>query len=138
MKRRVAAQEQKYVDDARLLRAWHKWHCEERECALAGPHGAMIERLMFILDPLSLQSASLLLAYVRGVEWSTVDYDTRLIVLHEINAAITKLRERNGLSPFDDDFPGDRPNAFQIIRAILFPANAAPPRSACRLKTPQT
>jgi hypothetical protein len=53
MKRRVAAQEQKYVDDAWLLRAWHKWHRKERECALAGPHGAMIERLMFILDSLS-------------------------------------------------------------------------------------
>jgi hypothetical protein len=138
VKKRCTKKDKELADDARLLRAWHRWHREERERALAGPHGAMIERLVFILDSLSLQSASLLLAYVRGVEWWTVDYATRLIVLHEINTAITKLRERNGLSPFDDGFPGDRPNAFQIIRAILIPADAAPPRSACRLKTPQT
>jgi hypothetical protein len=120
-------QQQKLADDACLLRAWHKWHREERERALLGPHGAMIERLVFILDSLSPQSASLLRAYVRGVEWSTVNYDTRLTVLHEINTAITKFREHNGLSPFDDGFPGDRPNVFQIIRAVLLPADAAPP-----------
>jgi len=69
----------------------------------------------------------LLLAYIRCVDWGTVDYFTRLTVLHEINMAITKMRERNGLSPFDDGFPGDRPNVFQTIRTILIPAEAAPP-----------
>jgi hypothetical protein len=49
------------------------------------------------------------------------------LVLHEINTAITKLRERYGLTPFDDGFPGDRPNVFQIIRAVLLSADAAPP-----------
>ena len=120
-------QRQKLADDARLLRAWRKWHREEREQALAGPHGAMIERLMFILDNLTRESAPLLLAYIRCVDWATVDCPTRLTVLHEINTAITKMRERNGLSPFDDGFPGDRPNVFQTIRTILIPAEAAPP-----------
>ena len=119
-------QAQKLADDARLLRAWRKWHREELETALAGPHGAMVERLVFILKGLTLESAPLLLAYIRGVDWATVDYPTRLTVLHEVNAAITRLRERNGLSPFDDGFPGDPPNVFQIIRTILIPAEAAP------------
>jgi hypothetical protein len=119
-------QQQKLVDDARLLRAWHRWHREEREQALAGPHGAMIERFMFILNNLTRESAPLLLAYIRGVDWATIDYPTRLTVLHEINTAITKLRGRNGLSPFDDGFPGDPPNVFQTIRTILIPAGAAP------------
>jgi len=44
-------QRQKLADDARLLRAWRKWHREEREQALAGSHCAMIERLMFSRQP---------------------------------------------------------------------------------------
>jgi hypothetical protein len=119
-------EEQKRADDARLMRAWRKWHREELEETLAGPHGPMIERLAFILKALTVESAPLLLAYIRGVNWATVDYPTRLVVLHEINAAITKLRERSGLLPFDDGFPGDRPNVFQTIRTILIPAEAAP------------
>ena len=51
----------------------------------------MIERLVFILKGLTEESAHLLLAFIRGVDWATVDYHTRLVVLHEINAAITKL-----------------------------------------------
>ena len=98
--------EQKLADDARLLRSWRKWHREELETALAGQHGAMVERLVFILKELKLESAPLLLAYIRGVDWTTVDYPTRLTVLHEINTAIARMRERNGLSFYDDGFPG--------------------------------
>ena len=43
-------QQQKLVDDARLLRAWRKWHREERETALAGPHGTDGRALVFILE----------------------------------------------------------------------------------------
>jgi hypothetical protein len=88
----------------------------------------MVERLMFILKGLTLESAPLLLAYIRGVDWVMVDYPTRLTVLHEINTAITKLRERSGQEPLDDGFPGDCPNVFQTIRTILIPAEAAPLR----------
>jgi hypothetical protein len=112
-------EEQRRADDARLMRAWHKWHREELEQVFAGPHGPMVERLMFMLEVLKLGSAPLLLAYVRGIDWSPIDYTTRLVVLHEINIAITHLRERNGLSPFDDGIPGDRPNVFQTIRGIV-------------------
>ena len=126
MKAQRSEQEQKLIDDARLLRAWKNFHREELKTALAGPHGAMVERLAYMLKALELSSAPLLLAYIRGVDWTAVDYLTRLTILHEINAAITRLRERNGMSPFDDGFPGDPPNLFQLIRPILIPAEAAP------------
>ena len=134
MKAQRCEQAQKLADDARLLRSWRKWHREELETALAGPHGAMVERLIFILKGLTLESAPLLLAYIRGVDWATVDYPTRLTVLHEVNAAITRMRERNGLSHFDDGFPGDPPNVFQVIRTILIPAEAAPSGAHAGLK----
>ncbi len=113
--------DQKRADDARLMHAWRKWHREELETALAGPHGAMVERLMFILDSLTEKSGPLLIAYVRGVDWATVDSPTRLTVLHEVNVAITKLRERAGMAPIDDPLD-DRLNVFQRAKALLFPA----------------
>ena len=71
--RRRTAQEQKLADDARLLRAWKNFHREELKEALAGPHGPMIERLVFILKALAPDSAAMLLAYIRGVDWQAVD-----------------------------------------------------------------
>jgi uncharacterized protein YbjT (DUF2867 family) len=44
MKRRNG-QEQKLADDARLLRASKKFHREEREAVLAGPHRAVLAEL---------------------------------------------------------------------------------------------
>ncbi len=50
-----------------------------------------------------------------------VDPDTRLIALHEINSAICKLREARNLTAIDDALPGERPNAFLLIKEKLFP-----------------
>jgi hypothetical protein len=112
-------------DNGRLLRAWRKFHEDELTETLHGPHGAMIERLMFILRTLSADSAPLLLDFVRGVNWSSVNYETRLTALHEINAAITKLREKSGLSPFDDGVPGQPDTVFRVVRSILIPSEVA-------------
>jgi hypothetical protein len=112
-------QERELAEQQRLLRGWRAFHREELKAALAGPHGAMIERLVFLLRSLELGSAPLLLAYVRGVDWAAIDYPTRLTVLHEINAAATRVREKAGLSPFDDGIPGERENLFRMVRAII-------------------
>ena len=101
------------------MRAWRAWHREELEKALAGLHGPMLERLVYILKTLAPGSAQLLLAYIRGVDWSSVDYPTRLVALHEVNVAIIKLRERCGQDPFDDGLPGERDNVSRIIRKIV-------------------
>jgi hypothetical protein len=55
-----------------------------------------------------------------------VDFDTRLTALHQINNAITRLREHSGLTPIDDPLPGQPENAFRIIRKIMmsFPPHA--------------
>jgi hypothetical protein len=119
--------ERERADRVRLLRDWAKWHRDERDAVLAGPHGAMFERLLFILKNATPQSASLLLNYIRGVDLSNVEYSTRLVMLHEIGRAIAALRERNGKAPFDDPLPGERENVSRLIKQHLFPAQAAPP-----------
>ena len=54
---------------------------------------------------------------------------TRLTVLHELNTAITKVREKRGLEPISDPLQGAPFNAFQRIRTIMFPASAGEPTS---------
>ena len=125
MKTRTAA-DQKLADDARLLRAWRRWHREELEAALAGPHGAVATRLVQLLRDLTLKSAPVLLNFVHAQIWNGIEHDTRFTLLHEIDAAITRLRSRNGMLPFDDPPGDDSLNVFLTIRTIVFP----PPRGA--------
>jgi hypothetical protein len=54
-----------------------------------------------------------LVAFVAAQNWDAVDANTRLVALHEIHRAITKLRVRNKL------LPDEPPNAFQMIRKIF-------------------
>jgi hypothetical protein len=111
-------EEKKLADDARLLRAWRRWHREELEQAIAGPHGDLVAQFVQILRGLTLQSAPMLLKFVRTQDWRSIDSATRLILLHEVNTAITALRERNNMVPFDDTLD-DRLNVFNTIQAIM-------------------
>ena len=52
-------------------------------------------------------------------DWSVVDAATRLICLHEINVAISALRQSRGLDPIDDPLPDAPDNAFRIIKAVF-------------------
>jgi hypothetical protein len=125
-RRRLPRNEQKELEDqTRLLRAWNARHREQLEQALAGAHGALVAELMTVLDRLELGSAAALLACVERADWGEVSYDTRLTVLHQVNTAITRMRERHGLVPFDDGIPGQRDNVFRRIRSILVPLPAS-------------
>jgi hypothetical protein len=77
MKRRRSEKEQKLIDDARLMRAWRAWHADQ-----------LTRRLMAQLE--DLRSARELVAFITAQDWGVVDANTRLIALHEINAAITR------------------------------------------------
>jgi hypothetical protein len=79
---------------------------------------------MTLLDRLELSSAAALLDFIRRSDWSSVNFDTRLTVLHEINNSITCMRERHGLAPFDDPLPNQPDNVFRIVRSILTPSPA--------------
>jgi hypothetical protein len=114
MKRSRTAQEKKLADDARLMKWWRAWHAEQLEEALAGVHRDVLQRVMAQLK--NLKSARELINAVATEDWSTVDADTRLVVLHELNTAIAALREKSGMPPIDDPLPGE--HDIRIIKAL--------------------
>jgi hypothetical protein len=122
MKQHRSKKDQELADNARLLRAWKAWHREQLEEALHGLHRDVLEQLMAQLK--HLHEARELLRFIEAQDWVAIDANIRLIALHEINAAITRLRERNGMAPFDDGLPDQPDNVFRRIKQMLF---AAPP-----------
>jgi len=124
-----AKKEKELADNARLLRAWKKFHREEREAVLAGPYAATLVELFRMFSTIEHVKPAQLIGFIGAIDWRSIDYKTRLTVLHEVNAAITKLREQQGLSPIDDALPGEQLRAYQVIRNIMnqFPAIAGRP-----------
>ena len=91
---------------------------------LVGPHGAMLAELFRMFKNLQHVQPSQLIGFATSIDWSVIDFDTRLVVLHEVNAAITKFRDKHDLEPIDDTVSGEPP--FRTLKAILFPSSRAP------------
>ena len=121
MKRRNTAQEKKLADNERLLRWWKKFHREEREAVLAGPHSVVLGELFRMFKTLQHVRPAQLLGFARSIDWAAIDADTKLVTLHELNAAITRLREKHNMEPIDDTVSDEPP--FRMIKAIMFPAS---------------
>jgi hypothetical protein len=121
MKPRSKKLDKKLDDNERLLRAWRAWHREQLKEALARIHADVMQRLLAELK--DLRSARELVAFIEAQDWTAVDANTRLIALHEINIAITKLRVRAEQDPIDDALPDQPLRAFQLIRNIINPSN---------------
>jgi hypothetical protein len=138
MKRLPRDQQKELADQARLLRVWKAWHQERLDDALAGTHGATIAELMTLLDRLELNSAAALLDFMQRSDCSSVSYDTRLTVLHQINQAIERVRERNGLPAIDDPLPGQPDNAYRRIKHLLFTPSPAKAGSSNSVATGRT
>jgi hypothetical protein len=119
--RRQSAKDKELEDNARLLKSWKKFHAEELEEALAGPHRHIIEPLVALLKHLDLQSSKPLLDFIRAQDWYVIDEQTKLVVLHEINEAICRLRTRANKQPW-----GEPATAFQVIRLIIVPVEGRP------------
>jgi hypothetical protein len=60
-----------------------------------------------------------LIGYVQSIDWAAIDYNTKLVVVHECNSAITAYREKHNLEPIDDNLPGDVDTPFRTIKAIV-------------------
>jgi hypothetical protein len=119
MPRSQSKKDKELADNAKLLRWWKAWHREQREAVLAGPHGAVLGELLRMFKNLEHVQPSQLIGFARTIDWTAIDFDTRLTVLHEVNAAITRLREKHDLEPIDDTVSDEPP--FRTIKAIMFP-----------------
>jgi hypothetical protein len=121
--------ERERAGDAKMFRAWKKFHREERDEVLRGPHAAVLNELFRMIANLESVKSVQLVGFIRAINWAAINHPTRLTVLHEANSAITALRTKRGLEPISDPLPGEPLNAFQRIRAIMFPAPAGEPTS---------
>jgi hypothetical protein len=123
---RPATQAEKELrDNARLLRWWKAWHREQREAVLSGPHGAVLSELFRMFKNLKHLQPSQLIGFARSIDWAVIDADTKLVTLHELNAAITRFREKcNPDEPISDPLPNEPDSPYRTIKAILFPERA--------------
>ena len=124
--------QKKLADDARLLRAWKKFHREEREAALAGPYASTLSALFCMFASIECVKPAQLIGFIGAIDWTAIDYNTRLTVLHELNQSIMKLREKRELEPIEDPLPDAPENVFRTIKAIVNNTEFPAPAGECR------
>jgi hypothetical protein len=107
MKRRLSDAEKKELhNQSRMFRAWKRFHRDELEAVLAGPHGAVLVELFRLFENLKHVQPAQLIGFVQSIDWTTIDSNTKLVVVHELNNAIAAFREKRGHDPIDDPLPG--------------------------------
>jgi hypothetical protein len=117
---RAAQSEKKMEDEAKLLISYRRYKREQRETLLSGPFGPQVTALMTIMRGMRLDRAPELIRYVQRSAWiRSLSLDDRHILLGMIGRSITKLREKNGLQPFDDGLWKDPPKAYERVRALM-------------------
>jgi hypothetical protein len=118
------AKEKELADNARLLRWWKTWHREQRDEALA-KYPDLAELFRMFRNLKHVQPVQVL-GLASSIDWSVVDYATKLTIVHEFNTRVTALREKRDLEPIDDPLPGEPESPFRQLKALLFPPNGAP------------
>jgi hypothetical protein len=116
----LTPEEKKLRDQQKLHRQWKNWHKEKAQALLDGPYGKDVQGIKLFLDTMSLSSSAALVRLVNASAWMReAPADVRHEVLSMIDASIVRLREKNGMPPFDDALPHEPPTAFQQIREML-------------------
>jgi hypothetical protein len=118
-RRNQTALEKELSEIHALLREHHRWHRTRCAEAIDGPHGALVEQLVEILDKLELSDGKHLIDFVHSQNWCGVDPDTRFLCLHAIDGAIIKLREQAGMITFSDPLEGQPANVFLTVKHLL-------------------
>jgi hypothetical protein len=115
------AREKELRERDELLVLWRKHHRAQRDALLAGQYGVVAQELVASIETMTLDDGAALIDRVVAGPWRSADADTRFVVLQLIDDVLARVRERNGLPPFDDALPfSDEPDTvFQIIRREL-------------------
>ena len=118
-KRRATAAEKALAERDSLHQLWKVWRKERVAALLSGPRAAAAQGLVAFLQTMTLDDGAQLVELVCAAGWGHTDADTKFEILSLINAAITALRERAKLPPFDDPLPDAAPTTFLIIRELF-------------------
>jgi hypothetical protein len=112
--------EKQIAEDNAQFRRYNRAKAAAYKTALAGPSSGLVKRLHDELKHLDIeQHPMILLALINATDWCLIDQETRYTILSMIDDAITRLREQNGLPPFDDAIFDEEPTVFQICKAKL-------------------
>src|SRR5262249_36988347 len=71
MKHRTA-KEKELADNARLLRAWKRFHRDERDAALSGPHARTLAELFRMFANLKHVQPAQLIGFVGAIDWAAI------------------------------------------------------------------
>jgi hypothetical protein len=95
-------------DEQRKLSAYYRTlRRQELDDALADDDGGKLKTLIEKLDTLTLATIPELAAFVRANGWHSAAATTLFLARRLASESIVRLREKNGLEPFDDPLPGE-------------------------------
>jgi hypothetical protein len=111
--------EKQIAEDNAQFRRYNRAKAAAYRTALEGPAGVLIKELHDALKRLELEQPEPLLTLVNAIDWQSIDTETRYTALSMIDDAIVRLREQNGLAPFDDALFDEDPTVFQMCKIKL-------------------
>jgi hypothetical protein len=111
--------EKQIAEDNAQFRRYNRAKAAAYRTALESSYGPFITKLHSALRQLDIEHPDPLLRLVVETSWLSFDQETRYTALSMIDDAITRLREQNGLAPFDDAIFDDDPTVFQICKAKI-------------------
>jgi len=111
---------QEHEEERRRLSAYYKAHRQQELAdALASDDGAKLRALIEQLDALTLETIPQLAAFVRANGWHSTAANTLFLARRLASETVVRLREKNGLQPFDDGLPGEPATPEQDLRAAF-------------------
>lgn len=112
--------EQELHEEELLSKLYRKWKREQIDKLLAGPYGKDVRGIVSFMRTMTLSSAPALIQLVERATWvKALGADDRHVLLGMIGRTIARIREREGLAPFDDGVIGEPHKAFHQIKDIL-------------------
>ena len=111
--------EKQIAEDNAQFRRYRRAKAAAYRTALEGPVRVLVKELHDALKQLDLGEPDLLIELVHETDWQSIDKETRYTALSMIDDAIVRLREQNGLAPFDDALFDEDPTVFEICKARL-------------------
>jgi hypothetical protein len=117
---RGAQAERELAEERTLTKLYRAYRRGRLQRLVEGPHGREALALLAFVRRMTLDDAEALIDRVEAADWARdLDPDDRFTLLNLLGRGIARVRERNGLEPFNDGGPGDPPRAFEQIKDVL-------------------